>query len=385
MPDRPPMIRTDGSNGFAHNTMKVRVPAIIREVKALNLDYLASIQAALLRLAEDMENDQAIPMLHPLAPDYESWATSYAPYAGDTWLNTDWFFAEIYTYRLLIQVVRWWETGRDPFAPKKVAELGSPALWELIERTLTMQARPFDEHLLRLIYAALWGNRIDLSYAASLAHGTTSSGEDLLVDDGAAVVRHLLERTGNIHIIVDNTGSELAMDLALADVLLEKDTNRVIIHPKMHPTFVSDATVPDVNMLIQRMARHPQSSIIRALGERLFLAFENGRLCLAPDFYWNSTRVLWDMPPHLVEVFRHAALVIIKGDANYRRMVGDLLWLPETLYATVTEFFPAPLLALRTLKSDVVVGLPAGLVQRLDQADPLWRVSGRHGLIQFRP
>jgi uncharacterized protein with ATP-grasp and redox domains len=377
------MIRTDSSNAFAHHTMKVRVPAIIREVMALNSDYSPAMLDALARLAEDMENDQPIPMLQPLAPDYESWAANYAPYAGDTWLNTDWFFAEIYTYRLLMQAVRWWETGRDPFAPKKIAELGSSALWELIERTLSLQDTPFGERLLSLIYAALWGNRIDLSYAASLAHGTTSSNEDLLVDDSAAVVKHLTETTGDIHIIVDNTGSEMAMDLALTDALLENENNRIIIHPKMHPTFVSDATAPDVLTLIERMAMH-QTAVVSTLGERLSHAFESGRLILAPDFYWNSTRVLWDMPPHLVEVFRVAALVIIKGDANYRRMVGDVLWPPDVPYATVVDFFPAPLLALRTLKSDVVVGLPTGLDQRLDETDPAWRVSGRHGLIQFR-
>jgi uncharacterized protein with ATP-grasp and redox domains len=377
------MIRTDSTNAFAHHTMKVRVPAIIHEVMVLNPNYSPAILDALARLAEEMENDQLIPMLQPLAPDYEQWAANYAPYAGHTWLNTDWFFAEIYTYRLLMQAVRWWETGRDPFAPKKIAELGSSALWELIERTLSSQDTPLEERLLSLVYAALWGNRIDLSYAASLAHGTTSSNEDLLVDDSAAVVKHLLETTGAIHIIVDNTGSELAMDLALADALLENENNRIIIHPKMHPTFVSDATAPDVLTLIERMAMH-ETPIVSALGKRLSHAFESRRLTLAPDFYWNSTRVLWDMPPHLVDVFRGAALVIIKGDANYRRMVGDVLWPPDIPYSTVVDFFPAPLLALRTLKSDVVVGLPTGLDQRLDQTDPAWRVSGRHGLIQFR-
>src|SRR6185503_3994149 len=105
MPDRPPMVRTDATNAFAHNTMKVRVPAIIREVQALNPDYSPLIQSALSQLAESMENDQLIPMIDSLAPDYEMWAACFAPYAGDTWLNTDWFFAEIYFYRLLIQAV----------------------------------------------------------------------------------------------------------------------------------------------------------------------------------------------------------------------------------------------------------------------------------------
>jgi uncharacterized protein with ATP-grasp and redox domains len=383
MPDRPPMIRTNGSNAFAHNTMKVRVPAIIRETEALNPDYPASIRAALMQFAHDMENDQPIPLIDALSPDYEQWAASYAPYAGDTWLNTDWFFAEIYSYRLLMQIVRWWETGRDPFSPKKAAELGSQELWERIEEVVSSTDKPFEECLLGLVYAALWGNRMDLSYHASQSHGTKSAEDDLLVDDAAAVVRHLLDHHGDIHMIIDNTGTELAMDLALADGLLQLSGNSVIIHPKIHPTFVSDATASDILTLIAKIQGQTNSSV-RYFGDRLHQAFETGRLRFAPDFYWNSTRLLWDMPPHLEKVFQTAALVIIKGDANYRRMVGDILWPPESPFATVTNYFPAPLLALRTLKSDLVVGLPTGLVEHLDATDAHWCTNGRRGLIQFR-
>lgn len=384
MADSPTMVRTDPSNAFAHNTMKVRVPAIIREVAALNPDYPPEIHSALLRLAEDMENDQPIPLIDSLAPDYEAWDALYRPYAGDTWLDTDWFFAEVYAYRLLMQVVRWCETGRDPFAPQKTAELGSAALWERVETAVSWVGKPQGEFLHHLVHAALWGNRMDLSFAASQAHGTVSDADDLLVDDSAAVVRHMLDQTGDIHLIADNTGTELAMDLALAAALLDQAANRVIIHPKMHPTFVSDATAPDVLALIERIRVQPVS-VVNTLGERLHRAFEAGRLRLAPDSFWNSTRLLWDLPPHLEDVFRCAALVVIKGDANYRRMVGDILWPPETLFADVTGYFPAPLLALRTLKSDLVVGLPPGLAERLDAADSHWRSNGRRGLIQFRP
>lgn len=384
MSDQPPMIRSDNSNTFANHTMKVRVPEIVREVGTLNSDYPLSIQHGLSQLAEDLEANRPIPPIQSLSPDYEQWARDYAPYAGDTWLNTDWFFAEIYLYRFLMQVVRWWETGRDPFAPKKEAELSSSDLWEQIERALALQDNSIEERLRGLIHLDLWGNRIDLSLAESQAHGTASHDDDLLVDDSALAVRHLFAATGDIHLIADNTGTELAMDLALADALLDQELNRVTIHPKIHPTFVSDAIVADVHTLIARMNTYSGSPSIRHLGDRLYKAFEAGRLCFAPNFYWNSTRMLWEMPPHLYEVFRSATVVIVKGDANYRRMVGDRLWLPETPFSSVTDYFPAPLLALRTLKSDAVIGLPEGAAGRLNAADPLWRVTGRYGLIQFR-
>ncbi len=91
------------------------------------------------------------------------------------------------------------------------------------------------------------------------------------------------------------------------------------------------------------------------------------------------------MPPRFGRLFRDAALVIIKGDANYRRMVGDALWPADTPFTDVTSYFPAPLLALRTLKSDPVVGLPAGMDEKLNGLDARWRVNGRRGVIQFKP
>ena len=44
---RPAPIRTDSSNAFAHNTLKVRIPAIVREVQRLTPGYPAPTPAAL--------------------------------------------------------------------------------------------------------------------------------------------------------------------------------------------------------------------------------------------------------------------------------------------------------------------------------------------------
>ena len=42
--------------------------------------------------------------------------------------------------------------------------------------------------------------------------------------------------------------------------------------------------------------------------------------------FWNSGRFLWDMPPDLRRAFEGARLVVIKGDANHRRALGDGVW-----------------------------------------------------------
>ena len=91
------------------------------------------------------------------------------------------------------------------------------------------------------------------------------------------------------------------------------------------------------------------------------------------------------MPADLARKLNDARLVIIKGDANYRRAVGDCLWEAHTPFSHALEYLDAPALCLRALKSDPVVGLPsAHTAKALDRIDPDWRVNGKRGLIQFK-
>ena len=380
--NRPAPFSTDGSNPFAHRTMKVRVPKIVEEVQRLNPDYPPQVQRALEVLRVGLETDALIPMLNLPAPDYDEWAAIYRP--GDTWLHTEWFYAEITLYRHIIQAVRWWETGRDPFAPKKIEEIEGSALWKFLDTVLTHEPANVEDRLLALVQTMLWGNRIDLSFAASLAHGSTWNSEDLIADDSALAVEHLLRQRGMVHILADNTGTELAADLAFIDALLDTHlAERVIYHVKMYPTFVSDSTVEDARLFLDRLKA--RGGPAHALAERLRAAMNDGRLRLAPDLYWNLPRWLWDAPARLSQLFEQAALVIVKGDLNYRRATGDAIWPEDTTFAQAVDYFPAPLLALRTLKSDGLVGLRPGLADELDRVDPEWRVNGRRGVIQFAP
>ena len=250
-------------------------------------------------------------------------------------------------------------------------------------------AEDAEAELRRAVAFDLWANRIDLSYAASATRGTEISPEDLLVDDRDALLESLLTasnqgRKGSVTFIADNAGSELAMDLILADCLLRHVAARVVIALKWHPTFVSDATPSDVWQMLKEM--HKRGQRAAALAERLRAAWDDGRLRLLPHPYWNSSRFLWDMPASLENNISHERLVIVKGDANYRRVVGDALWRADTPFAEVMGYLDTPVLCLRTLKSDPVVGLPgAETAAQLDSIDPEWRVNGKRGVIQFKP
>ncbi len=385
-PAAPPMIRSDTSNAFAHDTMRVRVPAIVRDVAARNPDYPPLIADGLARLADALEADAPIPMLERPAPDYAGWASLYAAHCPATWQGAAWFFAEFYVYRLLIQITRWWETGRDPFGPHKAEEYASGQPWALLERALACPDAPPEERLLRALTFALWANRIDLSLASVAALGGESSNDtDLLADQRAAAVEHLLAAAGPVHIVTDNAGSELTLDLALVGALLALTDAPITLHTKLHPVFVSDATPADAQMLIGWLAEGRAGPAGAALGGQLQGAFAAGRLRLAPDLFWNSAHPLWKLPDYLVETFRGARLVILKGDANYRRALGDALWPAALPFSEALGYFPAPLLALRTLKSDPIVGLAEGQAERLDAVDANWRVNGRRGVAQFKP
>ncbi|MCP5101224.1 MAG: protein-glutamate O-methyltransferase family protein, partial [Chloroflexi bacterium] len=71
------------------------------------------------------------------------------------------------------------------------------------------------------------------------------------------------------------------------------------------------------------------------------------------------------------------------GDANYRRCIGDAHWPYTTPFNQVVSYFPAPLLTLRTCKSNALIGLSPGRQAQLDSQHPNWIISGQWSVIQF--
>ncbi len=357
--------------------MATRVPAILERVLETNPELEPARADAVRDLALALREGRPLP---PLAGGHDDggFADALAARPGERWLDTDWFFAETYAYRQLVERTRAFEDRRDPFLPTKLEEYASDAHAEALSRALDITARGAD--LAELLHLSLFGNRIDLSFAASRAHGLEIEASDLLVDDREAAVRRLHDGTGPVHVILDNAGTELTLDLVLVDAMLAKLGAPVVLHAKVHPTFVSDATETDVRAFLDGSRFAPRSGAARALLERLRGALGTGALSLTSHWFWNGPESLWDVPSELARPFASARLVISKGDANYRRAVGDAVWPETTPFARVTGSFPAPLLALRTLKSDPIVGLGPGAAAALDRVDPKWRVNGRRGV-----
>jgi uncharacterized protein with ATP-grasp and redox domains len=306
-------------------------------------------------------------------------------------LDLPWYFAEAFFYRRILEATGYFQRGPlggvDPFARQKTHELAPE---EGVRRAVAMLAALPEgrtERCRALMLGSLWGNRLDLSLNVARLLGSLVGDErsDLLVDDSHAVAEQLEARDSKpVTIVADNAGTELLMDLALGDFLLQAySIPRLTIHVKAHPTFVSDATSADLADALAALSRslEPRAG---ALADRLRRELERSRLIVEAHPFYNTSLFFPELPAELLRGFAQCGLVIFKGDANYRRLCSDAHWATETAFDHVVGFFPAPLVALRILKADVIVGLPTTAAKELSAEDPMWRVNGRRGLIQAR-
>ena len=411
----PKLIRTTPDNQFAHTTMTHRLPANITNVLAAHPYYPDSIRRNLSNLAEAISgNERMVPPSLP-AWDFDLWKLEYNTHEGESWHDTEWFFGETWGFRLLLNAVRYFETRIDPYGPMKQAELDSGAPFLPITRFLGTGCigasvlerlkrvgdsdypprncnalSPEDRIALEdAFHLSMWGNRADISFAAGAALDHSEGDRDLLlVNEGGRAAEILLsdpvsDHGDTVHIIMDNSGAELAGDLVLALAVIALTGHTVVLHPKMYPTYVSDTTVEDIHIYLDAAAQWPDT-VVRETARAVRHAFDAGRITIAPDDFWCRTRFLAEMPGRIAAVLEKAALVIVKGDLNYRRVFRDTIWTPDvSTGSAVGRALSFPVLLLRTMKSDCLVGVAPETREKLDRDEPGWRTAGRRGLIQM--
>jgi hypothetical protein len=200
-------------------------------------------------------------------------------------------------------------------------------------------------------------------------------------------------------IVLDNCGPELLQDLRLVDVLLQLFNGSLVVelHAKCHPVFVSDALIEDVLTHIAALegvsvntgstTTPAHVTYAHELASRLRGHLATGRLKLTQHPFYTSPLAFWDMPEDLRSCFSAATLCITKGDANYRRLLGDRGWDPaQTSWQAALEYWPAEcgVLAVRTCKSPVLAGATEAAMARVRALDPAWLVNGSAGLMQLR-
>lgn len=337
-----------------------RHPALVRRLLDAH-PYSPDQRAALTGLLAESLDGVITPLADPLWQDWDR------GHFGTPWAKAPFLWAESYFYRRLLGALDYFHTGVDPFAPFKTAELVDPTLAD------AYQWLSSDISLDTAITAALYGNRADLGFQL-LTAGTDPIHEHLVVDDTQALEHFLTNNpAGRVTVILDNAGRELLSDLVLADHLLTTGLAReVVLHVKPYPYFVSDATFTDVHDCLRRLRDLPGDS-----GNRLHEAAAGGRLVIRTHPFHCAPLSFVDIPDDLAEELA-GGLTIVKGDLNYRRLVGDRAWDPTESFQDAVAYFPGPVAALRILKSEVVLGVRPDRLADLPEG---WRLSGNHAMV----
>ncbi len=384
-PDRPPFIMTSEPGSFARHTIENRKPLIIDRILA-DFDYTSEIRAGLLAFKAEIKAGTVQP-LQEAASDRPVWDHDLGPWFGRDWLAIPWFLAETYFYRRVLEIVHYFQPGPwqglNPYQRLKDHE-NLEALPVFTGIYSQMDASPSQANFTDALTRALWGNRADLSNLQSFERDMGSQAERIIRSDSAALFRFLQLQPRKVAYIFDNVGKELYFDLALIDYLLENDlAASVTCFVKNQPYFVSDAMRADLAQVLDKLSASGAEKD-RALARRLQTALHAGRVRVELPPFFTTGRMYRQLPAALARQIGEHDLAVLKGDVNYRRLVGDRHWPPTTPIGTAAGTFPTAAVSLRTLKSELVVGLTAEQLADLEaNAEDDWLINGKRGMITF--
>jgi hypothetical protein len=384
-----PELLSDDPGGFAWGVLRERTPRLIAQVRDAH-PYGPAQRRALDALLEEVTTGVVRP-LGEHAHDHEAWDRWGAAYFGRRWAEVPFLWWESYFYRRLLDAVGFFEPGPwyrvDPFAYLKDAELHGAGMASDLAALEEVDRLPAGDRRQAKLRASVWGNQADLGFrigATDRPDERARSDDGLVVDDSARLWAALDAGTANtVSIVADNAGREIISDLVLIDHLLTTGLAATVrLHLKPRPYYVSDATTADLVACLRRLTTAPGRAA--RLADRLVKAVGAGRLVLHTHAFHCAPWSFHHLPPDLAEEFAASSLTLLKGDLNYRRLVGDRAWPVDTPFADATAYFPSSVAALRTLKSDVAVGIDAATAAALDASGHAWRTSGTHGLVQVR-
>ena len=385
----PPYLMTSDPDSFARHTILERKPQIIHQVIADN-DYPPEVTIALENFRNEIAS-QPIQSLRESAADIAFWNAEVFKYAGKTWLEIPWYFAETYFYRKVLEAIGYFQSGkrqgRDPFEKQKRGQIDSD-IQKLSIEWEQLSALKSEMRFEALLHSCLWGNRADLSNFTVTEKGrgglTAHTERHLILIDHTEDIRKLLsDGVSRVDFICDNVGSDLLFDLALTDFLINQGwVKEIHLNLKNQPFFVSDAMSKDVLLTIEKLQK-ASNATVQSWGRRLEKNLANGHLILETDPFSTTCLMFRQMPTHLRQSLAHSAVVLIKGDVNYRRLLDDRAWPHSTHMEDVCSYFPAPFVTLRTLKGEIMVGLEPGQAEELQAEDPTWLINGKRGVIQL--
>ena len=419
--DIPPPIRSNIPGTWAYDTMNRRIPdEILPRIINDNIRELSnptsSIRSEILLILNDLQsslksgNTGYLRGISDSGEDVDVWNSILADVPDDkrNWIDAPWALSEFYFYRRIIEAFKYFETGYDPFIGQKgnglIESLSN--IENIALKLPSLLSREPHAILSTAILTSLWGNKMDLSlWPADKSNSeekeervtkfdkALNAGSKYLLDNDLDEVVYFLQsipgdRGSRIDIIVDNAGFEIVTDLILALCHLKlSPLHTVVLHTKGHPTFVSDATTQDVYATINFLSEPFEGSAYPAaeqLARDLRAYIAEDRLRMIDDLFWCQPTAFWDMPHSVKERLTGSSMIFVKGDANYRRLLGDRHWkLDEDPREVLNYWGDLPICALRVCKAEIACGIPVSEQVRAKTEDPNWLVSGKWGVIQF--
>ncbi|EAA07056.3 AGAP010723-PA, partial [Anopheles gambiae str. PEST] len=413
------------SRGFGYYTMRERLPVILTQV----IDQLSKDKEQIVanfggetareelkgaigeisKLKYELQTDKDFRPLKTALGDETVWNSFLEGLGQDnSYFSACWLYAETYMYRRLNNIFENTQTLQklDYFQQQKhkaltnsydamVAVLRSIEAFNGETRT-TEEIGSFFRNLLKL---NLWGNRCDLSISAGQDVKQDGDPFSLLDSLDQCIVRDQTQdiwecittngSSGIVEIINDNSGYELFTDLCLADFIVRHQlAPQVCFNVKAIPWYISDVTPKDLQWTLDTLASNDSQPLLAQFGTRLKAHFASGALEMRPvDHFWTSPYEFYrmrDIAPALYEKLSQAKLLVFKGDLNYRKLLGDFNFPYNTPFVEALRgFLPTSLCTLRTVKADLICGLPDGMAEELTRKDASWMVTGEYGVIQF--
>ncbi|KAG0684073.1 hypothetical protein C6P40_003519 [Pichia californica] len=354
-----------------------------------------------------------------------------------TYLQGPWLLIECYLYRILDLNIKsqskWIDFDVFEASKRSAFVLSKSGIYELairyhyLSKEIKNTNDPISIEKLSFLFeefidVSLWGNATDLSLLANATlediqsrqgqEARAESSKNIIDNDLPEAWKRLLSvpfEQRRIDFVLDNAGFEFYSDLSLSLFLLDsKLVKNVTFHCKTRPWMVSDTMIKDYKIFIKDML--DETSLpdhreeINYFVKSIEHYHENKQFQLVDSEFWTSALDHWDITPQetnyggnkLYNYFQDSTLVIVKGDLNYRKLTGDMKWPRTTPFGIALNKLANSnihILALRTCKSDVCVGLAPGVEEKLNdhwkslgnKIPELWCSSGQWAVISYNP
>lgn len=298
--------------------------------------------------------------------------------------NSSFIFAEHYFFYHILHLFS--TKNEDPWAVTKDQSLSNKKIVNKINDLFDAYKKGEFDHILRL---SVFANSTDLSQLECKAK-SFGLGQFAINDNINNIVADYCNtlKDKQVHIIVDNCGLELISDFILGSFLIKNcQAQKVIYHYNVLPIFVSDTVDSDIKKAKEAIEniKSGNKDSVEVVDEILELLNNNERVEFRPNIFWNMPFPFKEMPNTLLDDLNGdtVGLIIVKGDLNYRRLVEDRKWNVSKKINSRVNYFEKPILILRSLKSNTLLGVDRKKAKEYDLKQPNWKIVGDYGIIQL--